>query len=97
MTNSCEPGTLTSPYQSLSLHLKNLHLSHMLNHWQSVEHQAMQEGWSYAQFLLALCDLEVQRRSSLRLQRALTEAQLPTGKRFPTLIFRTAPALILPP
>ena len=64
-----------SPYQSLSEHLKTLRLSHMLNHWQTFENQAMQEQWSYAQFLLALCDLEVNRRWSLRLKRNLEEAE----------------------
>lgn len=34
----------------------------MLTHWETLEHQAMQEQWSYAQFLLALCELEVDRR-----------------------------------
>ncbi|MEM6437403.1 MAG: IS21-like element helper ATPase IstB [Cyanobacteria bacterium P01_D01_bin.115] len=52
----------------------------MLNHWQSLESQAMQEQWSYAQFLLALCDLEVNRRWSSRLKRNLKEAQFPGTK-----------------
>lgn len=80
MTNSSEPTSAVSPYQSLSLHLKQLRLSHMLQHWESLEHQAMQEQWSYAQFLLGLCELEVDRRWSLRLKRALQEAQLPAAK-----------------
>ena len=69
-----------SPYQNLSLQLKHLRLSHMLSHWETIEQQAMRENWSYAQFLLALCQLETQRRKALRLQRALTEAQLPNAK-----------------
>jgi DNA replication protein DnaC len=52
----------------------------MLHHWESLEQQAMQEQWSYAQFLLALCDLEANRRWTLQVQRALKEAQLPNGK-----------------
>jgi DNA replication protein DnaC len=83
MTNSsadAAPSTPTSPYQSLSLHLKRLHLSHMLNHWESLEQKAMQEGWSYAQFLLALCELETQWRWSVWLKRTLSEAQLPNAK-----------------
>lgn len=91
MTSSSDLQPLTSPYQSLSRHLKRLHLSHMLHHWESVEQQAMQEGWSYAQFLLALCDLEAQRRWSVRLQRALTEAQLPTGKAVSNFDFTHCP------
>jgi len=80
MTNSSSQSPPASPYQSLSLHLKRLRLSHMLQHWETLEHQAMQEQWSYAQFLLALCELEVDRRWSVRLQRALQEAQPPAAK-----------------
>jgi len=69
-----------SPYQSLSLYLKQLHLSHRLKHWENLEQQATQEGWSYAQFLLALSTLEVHYRWNLRLARALSEAQLPNAK-----------------
>jgi len=52
----------------------------MLNHWEALEHQAMQEQWSYAQFLLALCETEIERRWSQRLKRALNEAQVPNAK-----------------
>ena len=40
----------------------------------------MQEQWSYAQFLLELSQLEVDRRWQLRLKRALNEAQFPGTK-----------------
>lgn len=83
MTNSCplEPVTPpTNPYQSLSLHLKQLHLSHILRQWEALEQQATQEGWSHAQFLLALCESEVHQRWQTRIKRALTEAQLLNGK-----------------
>jgi DNA replication protein DnaC len=56
----------------------------MLNHWETLEHQAMQEQWSYAQFLLALCETEIERRWSQRLKRGLTEAQLPSAKTLAT-------------
>ncbi|MEO1792874.1 MAG: IS21-like element helper ATPase IstB [Cyanobacteria bacterium J06629_19] len=74
------PDPSNSPYQSLSAHLKKLRLSHMLSHWEDLQHQAMQEQWSYAQFLLALCDLEVERRWQLWLKRALKEAHFPGSK-----------------
>jgi len=94
MTNS-SPQSLSnisvSPYQSLSLLLKHLKLSHMLSHWESIETQATRESWSYAQFLLALCELEVQRRSDVRLKRALAEAHLPNGKTFATFDFSHCP------
>lgn len=103
MTNSSVPTPLqptqtthpsvSNPYQSLSLLLKQLRLSHMLSHWQSLEAKAIQENWSYAQFLLALCQLEADRKLQVRLQRALAEAQLPTGKSFTTFNFKHCPGL----
>lgn len=56
----------------------------MLTQWEPLEHQAMQEQWSYAQFLLALCEIEVERRWSQRLKRALNEAQFPSAKTLAT-------------
>ena len=82
MTNSCPSPPSATPYQTLSVHLKTLRLSHMLSEWEPLEHQAMQEQWSYAQFLLALCEVEVNRRWTVRLKRFLKEAQLPTTKTF---------------
>jgi len=65
----------------------------MLTHWETLEAKAMQEGWSYAQFLLALCELEAQRRWSARLQRALSEAQLPNAKTLANFDFAHCPKL----
>lgn len=63
----------------------------MLVHWETLEAQAMQESWSYAQFLLALCELEAQRRWSARLQRALSQAQLPNAKTLSNFDFSWCP------
>jgi DNA replication protein DnaC len=92
MTNS-SAAPLSSPYQSLNDHLKRLHLSQMKAQWQSLEQQATQEHWSYAQFLLALCEGESQRREQARLSRALNEAQLPYGKSFSNFEFTHVPGL----
>ncbi|HEY9695717.1 MAG TPA: IS21-like element helper ATPase IstB [Trichocoleus sp.] len=83
----------SNPNQSLSLLLKQLRLSHMLSHWQTLEAKATQEGWSYSQFLQALCQLEVERKGAVRLQRALKEAQLPCGKSFTSFNFEHCPSL----
>lgn len=92
MTNSSTlplnpPPANSNLNASLSLLLKQLHLSQMLTHWSVLETKATQEGWSYSQFLLALCQLEADRKGAVRLQRALSEAQLPTGKSFSTFEF----------
>ena len=90
MTNSSNPP---SPYQSLNDHLKRLNLSQMKSQWQQIEQQATQEHWSYAQFLLALCEGESQRRDQARLCRALKESQLPYGKSFSNFEFNHLPGL----
>lgn len=87
------PQQPTSPLHSLQQALQQLRLNQMLQQWQTLEQQAMQEQWSYAQFLLALCELEVDCRWARRLQRALSEAQLPTGKTFATFDWTQLPKL----
>jgi DNA replication protein DnaC len=82
-----------SPYASLTLHLKRLKLSHMLTHWQRLEQQATQEHWSYAQFLLALTELEAAHRYQARIQRALSESQLPPHKSLSNFEFTHCPTL----
>lgn len=80
MTNSSSPQPPASPYQTLTTVLKRLKLNHFLSDWQAIEHRAIQENWSYAQFVLALAEGEASRRDQARIARALTEAQLPYGK-----------------
>ncbi|MEM9151460.1 MAG: ATP-binding protein, partial [Cyanobacteria bacterium P01_F01_bin.3] len=52
----------------------------MLTHWEATENRALQQQWSYAQFLLSLCQQEADRRAQARLKRAKKEAQLPAVK-----------------
>ncbi|MEO0433912.1 MAG: IS21-like element helper ATPase IstB [Cyanobacteria bacterium J06656_5] len=52
----------------------------MLAQWEALEHQAQQHQWSYAQFLLELCQLEVDQRWCRRLERAKKDATLPAAK-----------------
>jgi hypothetical protein len=58
MTNSSNPNLQpqSSPYETLTTVLKRLKLNHFLSDWQTLEHRATQENWSYAQFLLALAE-----------------------------------------
>ena len=83
----------TTNNASLILLLKQLKLSHLLTHWDSLEAQALQQQWSYGQFLFKLLELEALRRSDVRLKRALTEAQLPSAKSFSTFDFSHCPTL----
>jgi len=65
----------------------------MRHHWSDLEQQATQHHWSYAQFLIALCELEVDHREQNRIKRALSEAKLPTGKSFSSFNFDHCPQL----
>jgi DNA replication protein DnaC len=82
-----------SPYQTLTTTLKRLKLNHFLADWQTIEHQATQEHWSYAQFLLALAEGEASRRDQARIARALSAAQLPCGKSWSNFDFKPLPSL----
>lgn len=93
MTNSSSLQPAVSPYQSLTNTLKRLKLNHFLSDWQTIEHQATQEHWSYAQFLLALAEGEAQRRDQARIARALSKAQLPYGKSWSNFEFTHVPSL----
>ena len=55
-------------------------MARMRSHWQSIASQAEAEGWTYSQFLYALCEQEVDHRQITRRQRLLREAHLPWQK-----------------
>ncbi|MCU0551630.1 MAG: IS21-like element helper ATPase IstB [Leptolyngbya sp. Prado105] len=95
MTNSSvlPPTPTPTPYESLTTLLKRLKLGHFLSDWQTIEHRATQENWSYAQFLLALAEGEASRRDQARIARALSEAQLPCGKSWSNFEFSHVPSL----
>jgi DNA replication protein DnaC len=93
MTNSSAKNPVTTPYESLTTLLKRLKLNHFLSDWQTIEHRATQENWSYAQFLLALAEGEASRRDQARIVRALSEAQLPCAKSWSNFEFSHVPSL----
>ena len=92
MTNS-SPAPPNNPYQTLMCTLKQLKLRHFLDQWQPLAQQATQEHWSYAQFLLALAQGEASRREQNRVNRALSEAQLPSAKSWTNFEFTHVPSL----
>lgn len=65
----------------------------MLQHLPSLEQQAIQDKWSYTQFLSSLCDFELSHRLEARLHRLLLESQLPNGKTFTSFDFTHCPSL----
>jgi len=66
--------------QSLPLLLKELRLTTISQHWQSISEKAIKEAWDPAQFLVELCELETNHRYENKLKRLLKESQLPIGK-----------------
>jgi DNA replication protein DnaC len=66
--------------QSLELLLKSLKLPHVATRWEQLETQATDSGWSYGQYLKAVCEHEQLQRDSRRLSRYLKESKLPVGK-----------------
>jgi DNA replication protein DnaC len=65
----------------------------MLQHLPVLEQQAIQDNWSYTQFLSSLCDFELSHRQENRFQRLLQESQLPNGKTFTSFDFKHCPNL----
>jgi DNA replication protein DnaC len=65
---------------ALPILLRLLRMARMRSHWQSIASQAEAEGWTYSQFLYALCEQEVEQRQQARQQRLLRAAQLPWSK-----------------
>jgi DNA replication protein DnaC len=58
-----------------------------------LERQALQQGWTHAQFLLALCEYEATQRYQKRIERALKDAQLPPAKAFSNFDFARCSSL----
>lgn len=85
--------TSTTTQQTLSTLLKSLKLSHMLQQWSDLERQALQQSWTHAQFLQALCEHEQTQRYQSRVQRALKEAHLPPAKALSNYEFARCPSL----
>ncbi len=71
----------------LEAYLRSLDLSMFLHHYQSYAKDAARSGLSYERFLLALCEAEVSRRETQRIERAIAAAKLPFNKEIATYDF----------
>ncbi len=86
-------ASLQSVNETLPILLKSLRLPQIKRHWPSLESQARQEGWSYGQFLLALCEIEQQQREANRVERYLRDSQLPGTKSLTNFEFSCCPTV----
>ncbi len=71
----------------LSSQLKNLRLIGMKAEWEHLGQRAVEERWTYGQFLSALCNVELAGKESRRKERNLIESKLPVAKTLDTFNF----------
>lgn len=72
----------------LPLQLKTLKLATFNANWQQSVESATQAGWSYGQYLSHLCELEIQKRQTMRLARRVKESGLPKDKTLSSFEFK---------
>ncbi len=72
---------------SLPSLLKQLRLNAIRSSYDETAQRAEKDGWTYQQYLLALCDQQLGWRQQNRIQRHLKEAELPIGKALSTFEF----------
>lgn len=75
-------------HATLPLLLKQLHLSCMQDHWQSMALEAEEAHWNYPDYLSALAHREVDYRQQKKIARHVKEACLPAGKTLDTFDFK---------
>jgi len=76
----------TLPTMLTALRLPSFH-----KHWSSFAERADNEDWPAASFLAVLAQLELAERETRRIQRHLTQSQLPGGKTLATFDFAALP------
>lgn len=81
---------------ALPFMLKRLKLATINQNWQLVTKKAINESWSYEQYLTELCGMEITSREDKRLQRYLKEARLPTGKNLASFNFKSVNGITQP-
>ena len=77
----------------LEHHLKTLHLGSFVEQYADLAQDAQQAGWSYEQFLLALAEQEVIRRTLNRQRRLIQQAHFPMRKELADFDFTAIPDL----
>ena len=77
----------------LEQHLQTLHLAAFLDQYADLAQDAQHAGWSYEQFLLALTEQEITRRTLNRQQRLIRQARFPMRKELADFDFTAIPDL----
>jgi DNA replication protein DnaC len=76
--------------------LKALRLPSISRNWKRLTDTADREGWTAANLLASLLELEMAERASRRIQRHRDQSGLPAGKTFATFDFDAAPGIRKP-
>lgn len=74
--------------ESISLLLKDLKLTSMIDNLEEIEEKATEEKWSYLKFLSHLLEVETNSRYSARIRKYIKESKLPAGKTLATFKFQ---------
>lgn len=77
----------------LKENLKQLKLSNMVGHLETVARQAKESGMDCGEFLLALTEIELQMKAENRLKRRVKEAKFPLLKTLEAFDYSAAPGL----
>jgi DNA replication protein DnaC len=80
---------------TLEAYLRELHLPAFRSAYEELARQALQEGLSFAQYLLGLAQRECQERRGKRVQRLLHESRLPLEKSWPALELKRLPPKVV--
>jgi DNA replication protein DnaC len=72
--------------------LKSLNLAAFNQYLDEFNQQAIEQTWSYSDFLSKLCEVELARRFQTRVANWTREAKLPMGKTFSSLNFDNLPS-----
>src|SRR4051794_13905991 len=81
--------------ETLEAYLRELHLPAFRSAYEELAQQALQEGLSFAQYLLGLAQRECQERRDKRVQRLLHESRLPLEKSWPALELKRLPPKVV--
>lgn len=81
----------------LKVMLKELRLATFSQNLDNYQNQAIENTWSYSEFLSKLCEQELARRFQTRISKWTRESRLPAGKSFANLNFADLPKAVQQP
>ncbi len=87
-------ATVMTSVEALPILLRALKLPGIASSFPDVAEKAEAEGWSFVDFLRALCEIEVSERKRRRIERNSRQSQLPPSKTLSTLDRKRLPVKV---